>query len=152
MRGNGIATREDSRTFLVPNQPVVGVTWWEADAYARSSGARLPTSDERAFAVRGPQKRPYPWGEPFGAGNANTREEVLRRPVAVGLFVRDRTPDGVYDLAGNVAEWLGDEIGGNRLIHPGAWDQPSMASWAKAKELRSPDDRSAGIGFRLARD
>jgi formylglycine-generating enzyme required for sulfatase activity len=147
-----IAAREESRTFLVPNQPVVGVTWWEADAFARAMGARLPTADERAWAMRGAQKRPYPWGEPFGTGNANTREEVLGRPVAVGLFVRDRTPDGVGDLAGNAAEWLGDEIGDNRLIHPGAWDQPSMASWAKAKDLRSPDDRSAAIGFRLAKD
>ncbi len=147
-----VAARDDARSFLVPNQPVVGVTWWEAEAFARSKAARLPTADERAWAMRGAHKRPYPWGEPFGTGNANTREEVLGRPVAVGLFVRDRTPDGVGDLAGNTAEWLGDEIGGNRLIHPGAWDQPSMASWAKAKDLRAPDDRSAAIGFRLAKD
>jgi formylglycine-generating enzyme required for sulfatase activity len=157
-----ISAGEENKRFLVPNQPVVGVTWWEAEAHARSVGARLPTSDERLLAVRGPQKRPYPWGEPFGSGNANTREEVLNRPCAVGLFVRDRTPEGIYDLAGNVGEWLADEVGATgsgtrkmqmlRFVHPGAWNQPSMASWAKAKDLRAPDDRSGGIGFRLARD
>ena len=140
------------RIFLVPNQPVVGITWWEADAYARAAGARLLTADERMAAVRGDGRRPYPWGEPFGAGNANTREEVLRRPCAVGLFVKDRTPEGVCDLAGNVGEWLADEVGAQRLCHPGAWNQPSMASWAKAKDLLPPDARSAGLGFRLARD
>lgn len=146
------ALTDDDRKYLVPNQPVIGVSWWEADAYARSQGARLPYSDERLAAVRGPNKRPYPWGEPFGTGNANTREEVIQRPCAVGLFVKDRTPEGVSDLAGNVAEWLGEELGGNRLVHPGAWNQPSMASWAKAKDLRPPEFRSAGTGFRLARD
>lgn len=149
---SGDGRSDEDRVFLVPNQPVVGVTWWEADAYARSVGARLPMSDERLLAVRGPNKRPYPWGEPFGTGNANTREEVLNRPCAVGLYVRDCTPDGIWDLAGNVAEWLGEELGANRLVHPGAWNQPSMASWAKAKELRPPEFRSAGTGFRLARD
>ena len=147
-----VASGADSLPFVVPNQPVVGITFFEAEAYASSFGARLLLADERVWVIRGGKRRPYPWGEPFGEGNANTREEVLGRPCAVGLYMRDRTPEGVCDLAGNVAEWLGDGLGGSRLIHPGAWDQPSMAAWAKAKDLRPPTFRAAGLGFRIARD
>jgi hypothetical protein len=138
--------------YLIPNQPVVGVTWFEAEAFANRWGARLARFDERLVAVRGDEKRPYPWGSPFGSGNANTREEVLGRPCAVGLYVHDRTPEGICDLAGNVAEWMADGIGDEKWIHPGAWDQPSMAAWAKARSLEAPDSRWAGLGFRLARD
>ena len=146
------ATTDGSEPFVVANQPVVGVTFWEADAYARSMGCRLPSEDERVWVIRGHERRPYPWGAPFGEGNANTREEVLGRPCAVGLYVGDRTPEGVCDLAGNAAEWTATRVRDERLIHPGAWDQPSMAAWAKAKALESPESRWAGLGFRLARD
>lgn len=141
----------EHQEFVVDNQPVVGVTWYEAVAYAAKHRARLPTFDERLWVIRGEEKRPYPWGSPFGTGNANTREEVLNRPCAVGLFVRDATPEGVRDLAGNVAEWNQDGFGDHPLIHPGAWNQPSMASWAKARDPRSPDSRTGGLGFRLVR-
>ncbi len=146
------AASDDSGPYIVANQPVVGVTFHEAEAFATAHKARLPRTDERVWVVRGEERRPYPWGSPFGEGRANTREEVLNRPCAVGLFLGDRTPDGVCDLAGNVAEWTGDDMGGDRVIHPGAWDQPSMASWAKALALKAPESRWAGLGFRLARD
>lgn len=147
-----MAAGSDSGPFVVDNQPVVGVTWFEARAYARANGARLPRFDERLWVTRGPKKRPYPWGSPFGEGNANTQEEVLGRPCAVGLFVRDRTPEGVCDLAGNVAEWNDDGVGSQRWIHPGSWNQPSMAAWAKARFLEPADSCWAGLGFRLAKD
>lgn len=146
------ASSTSSGPYLVANQPVVGVTWYEASAYAKAHDARLPRFDERLWVVRGAEKRPYPWGSPFGDGNANTREEVVGRPCAVGLFVHDRTPEGVRDLAGNVAEWNLDGVGDQKWIHPGAWDQPSMAAWAKARFLEDRDSRWAGLGFRLARD
>jgi formylglycine-generating enzyme required for sulfatase activity len=146
------AAKEGAEPYVVANQPVVGVTFYEAEAFAKAHGARLPRSDERVWVVRGEERRPYPWGAPFGEGRANTREEVLNRPCAVGLFRGDRTPEGVCDLAGNVAEWTGDDMGGDRMIHPGAWDQPSMAAWAKALALKSPETSWAGLGFRLAKD
>jgi formylglycine-generating enzyme required for sulfatase activity len=147
-----MADQADSGPYVVPNQPVVGVTWFEARAYARMFEARLPRFDERLWVTRGADKRPYPWGSPFGEGNANTQEEVIGRPCAVGLFIRDTTPDGVSDLAGNVAEWNEDGVGSQRWIHPGAWDQPSMAAWAKARFLEPADSCWAGLGFRLAKD
>jgi iron(II)-dependent oxidoreductase len=155
--------------LLVPNQPVVAVTFHEAEAYATAHGARLVRTDERLWVVRGEEKRPYPWGAPFGEGNANTREEAVGRPCAVGLFTGDCTPEGVSDLAGNVAEWTGDDevdyvdfdavdegeeppIRTCRTIHPGAWNQPALAAWAKAKALVVPESRWNALGFRLARD
>ena len=56
------------------------------------------------------------------------------------------------DLAGNAGEWTGDRVGTGYLIHPGAWDQPSLAAWAKALTVERPESRWAGLGFRLARD
>jgi hypothetical protein len=147
-----LAISEESRPFIVANQPVVGVTWFEATAYANWAKSRLPRFDERLRAIRGVERRPYPWGSPFGEGNANTQEEVLGRPCAVGLYVRDRSPEGVYDLAGNVAEWCGDGVGEQQWVHPGAWNEPSMAAWAKARMLETPDQWSPALGFRLARD
>lgn len=146
------AAGEDVDVYIVPNQPVVGVTWHEARAYARFHGCRLPRFDERLWVVRGEERRPYPWGSPFGDGNANTKEEVLGRPTAVGLFRNDRTPEGVYDLGGNAAEWAEDGVGEDRWIHPGAWDQPSMAAWAKAREIEPVTSRWGGLGFRLVRE
>ncbi|NCG21758.1 MAG: SUMF1/EgtB/PvdO family nonheme iron enzyme [Rhodobacterales bacterium] len=146
------ATSDGSAPFVVSNQPIVGVSWFEAEAYANAHSARLPRADERVWVIRGHERRPYPWGSPFGEGNANTREEVLGRPCAVGLYSRDRTPEGVCDLAGNAGEWTTDVVGNDRLIHPGAWDQPSLAAWAKALSIEAPSARWAGLGFRLAKD
>lgn len=147
-----LAAAEDSRSLIIPNQPVVGVSWYEAMAYASAHGARLIEFDERVRITRGAGKRPYPWGAPFGQANANTREEVLGKPTAVGVFPSDRTPEGVNDLAGNVGEWTVDVVGDRRVIHPGSWEQPSMAAWAKALHIVSPAARAADLGFRLVRD
>jgi formylglycine-generating enzyme required for sulfatase activity len=150
-RWSQLAAAPDAAHLVVANQPVAGPTFWEAEAYAKAHGARLLTGDEHRSIIRGDEKRPYPWGSPFGDGNANTREEALGRPCAVGLYRADQTPEGVFDLAGNMGEWLADEAGDRRLIHPGSWARPSMAAWAKALELVDPSERSADMSFRLAR-
>ena len=147
-----LAADADAAHLVVPNQPAIGVTWYEAQAYAKANGARLLTLDERMQIMRGNANRPYPWGQPFGQKNANTREEGTGKPSAVGLFQRDRTPEGVCDLAGNVAEWTADEADEERVIHPGSWNAPSMSAWAKARALVPPKTRSADLGFRIAQD
>ena len=152
-RWDSLASNPESAHLVVDNQPVAGPTWWEAEAYARSMGARLLSAGEHRAIVRGLEKRPYPWGAPFGDGNANTKEEALGRPCAVGVFAADRTPEGVSDLAGNMGCWLSDAAeDGRRMLHPGSWARPSMASWAKALEMADPDTRSADLSFRLVRD
>lgn len=151
-RWNALADDPEVAQLVVPNQPAAGVTFWEAQAYARDNGARLLASHERRWLVRGAEKKPYPWGAPFGDGNANTREEGLHRPAAVGIFYADVASSGITDLAGNMGEWLSDEMeDGRRMLHPGSWARPSMAAWAKALELASPDTRSADLSFRIVR-
>lgn len=147
-----LAAEPDSAPLVIPNQPAIGVTWYEAQAYATAHNGRLLSLDERLFVMRGDANRPYPWGQPFGHGNANTSEEGLGKPSAVGLFLGDCTPEGVYDLAGNVAEWTIDEADDEVIIHPGSWNQPSMSAWAKARALVPRKTRSADLGFRIARD
>jgi formylglycine-generating enzyme required for sulfatase activity len=147
-----LAAAPDAAHLVVPNQPAIGVTWYEAEAYARTHDARLLSLDERMQIMRGDVNRPYPWGQPFGQRNANTREEAMGKPSAVGLFQRDQTPEGVCDLAGNVAEWTSDEADEERVIHPGSWNAPSMSAWAKARALVPPKTRSADLGFRISRE
>jgi formylglycine-generating enzyme required for sulfatase activity len=147
-----LAAAPDAAHLVVPNQPAIGVTWYEAEAYANTHDARLLSLDERMQIMRGDVNRPYPWGQPFGQRNANTREEAMGKPSAVGLFQRDQTPEGVCDLAGNVAEWTSDEADEERVIHPGSWNAPSMSAWAKARALVPPKTRSADLGFRIARE
>ena len=147
-----LAAETDSAPLVIENQPAIGVTWFEACAYAKAHGGRLLTLDERLYVMRGDANRPYPWGQPFGHNNSNTSEEGLGKPTALGLFPGDCTPEGVYDLAGNVAEWTVDEADDEVVIHPGSWNQPSMSAWAKARALVPRKTRSADLGFRIARD
>jgi formylglycine-generating enzyme required for sulfatase activity len=88
-----------------PNRPVVGVSWFEASAYAKWSGCRLPDEAEWERAAAGREDREYPWGaaEP-NERLANWRQNV-GAPTSVGVYPCGATPDGVADMAGNVWEW-----------------------------------------------
>ena len=147
-----LAKGEEVKDFISPNQPVVGVCFHEAQAFAAFHNSRLMYFDERLDVIRGQERRVYPWGNDFGRGNANTKEEVLQRPSPVGIFMRDQTPNGIFDLAGNVAEWTSDQDEEGCRIHPGSWRSDMLSAWPKASMLVSPSTRLDCLGFRLVRD
>ncbi len=103
-------------------QPVTGVSWYEADAYSRWRGGRLPTAEEwEAAASVDPatgRSRLYPWGDDFSPGAAGfPREDSESLGIArVGSRPEDRSPIGCLDMAGNAAEWTSSPVEGR----PGA--------------------------------
>ena len=147
-----LAQSPEVAAFLINNHPVVGVSWFEAQAYAAAHGARLPAFNERVDIIRGTEKRHYPWGAPFGHGNSNTKEEALGQTCGVGIFIHDQIPEGVCDLVGNVSEWTAGDFEGKAVIHPGSWSQDMMSSWPKASKRMSTAARLDNLGFRLVKD
>lgn len=151
-----------------PIVPVVGVCWFEAEAYCNwlakkivavpeGYTIRLPQDDEWERASRGDDGREYPWGEGFDKTASNTWDSDakgagLGGTTAVCTFPRGISPKGVWDMSGNVWEWTNswyDEDKKYRVVRGGSWigyqwfARSSFCNWSIP--LMFNDD----LGFRV---
>jgi iron(II)-dependent oxidoreductase len=151
--------------------PVVGLSWFEANAYARWVGQRLPTEAEWEMTVNWRLhseaklvQRPYPWGNSMDKKRCNTWSAGLRETAPVDAFGEGDTLNGVRQLIGNTWEWLDSDlvilddenrpITGDMVlksIRGGAFD--TYFEWQASSHFRTgqvPFSRSHNIGFRCA--
>jgi len=142
----------DEAALNAPNQPVVGVSWYEAEAFCRWVGGSLPTADQSEAAARGPQASLYPWGDDWFDGICNSRDAQLDCTSAVGLFPRSRSRDyGLEDSAGNVWEWCADAqpgAAGQRVVRGGSWDFGGRSVRAACRSFGEPSGVGDSLGFR----
>lgn len=169
--------RPDDRGQGRGTRPVIDVSWRDAKAYttwlSQKTGQkyRLPSEAEWEYAARGGTKTTFWWGAAIGNRFANCREcggNVGQQPMTTGSFAPN--PFGLYDTAGNAAEWVEDcwndsyrnaprdgsawTIGqcGLRVLRGGAFDSLSRYLRSASRFRYDADVRYQANGFRVARD
>jgi formylglycine-generating enzyme required for sulfatase activity len=136
--------------------PVSSVSWQDAQAYVawlasgRVPGARLCSEPEWERAARGADGRLYAHGDVLHPGDANFDETYAADAEQtgadeVGSFPIDRSPFLVFDLIGNVAEWLDGAL---RAAQGGAWSDAMFGARA-GRRYASSYERQSGIGMRV---
>ena len=132
----------------VGETPVTNVSWQEAAALCESVGKRLCTDEEWVQACRGPQGLRYPYGAIYDGAKCNA-ESKIDAPLPIG-----QTPAtcvsgyGVYDLNGNVWEWVGNSLEGGVKVRGGAWSSSSCAECALHFWDNAPMTKSNRAGLR----
>jgi len=138
-----------------PDQPVVGVSWYEAEAYARWAGGRLPSEIEWEKAARGIDGREYPWGDGFDPSRCNIDESGIGKTTPVGKYSpRGDSPYDAADMAGNVWEWCADwydEDKTFKVLRGGSWNYTQWDALCPYRYRGYPHYWYGSRGFRVSR-
>jgi hypothetical protein len=132
-----------------PDQPVTGLSWYEAAAFARWSGKELPTLAHWWRVAVGDAAVGFPWGG--DARTADLRANFgLEGPRPVGSYPAGLSPFGAFDMAGNVREWLSDgRADAKHGVAGGSWMDPNYMFELSHLEWFDPGYANEAIGFRL---
>ncbi|MFI5361313.1 MAG: formylglycine-generating enzyme family protein [Elusimicrobiota bacterium] len=151
------------------DQPVVGVDWNQATAFARWVGGRLPSEAEWEFAARsGGKDRRYPWGNQDATCELANILDCDGATAPVCARPAGNTEQGLCDMAGNAWEWVQDwnhgsytgapadgsawdDSGKNRVFRGGSWRFDTQSARCTSRFASSPGAKFAGLGFRPAR-
>ena len=166
----------DSIDPIDPAAPVMHVSWYEADAYARSRGERLPTEEEWEKAATyfpgSNLTRRFPWGDEWPTPDRANLDQLAFRAASPGAFPAGISPHGCVSMIGDVWEWTSSDFGGYPGFEPYPYEQYSKiffgtaykvlrgGSWATRPRNASatfrnwdyPIRRQLFTGFRCARD
>lgn len=151
--------------------PVIQVDWNQANTYCKWRDARLPTEAEWEKAARGTKSIPYPWGVDRPSDALLNFNNALGDTVAVGSYPNGISPYGIYDMAGNVSEWVADFYdeydtgyqssptgpvnGVIKVLRGGSWKVDGENIRTTNRERATVVDNpyySADLGFRCAKN
>jgi len=158
---------DDDRRFNEDDQPVVGVSWYDARAYClwlsliESKGTdpdryRLPTDKEWEFAAAGKEGHKYPWSDEKGEPTSKLANygQNVGATTPVGSYPEGATPEGLYDMAGNVWEWTDswyDNDEDARSLRGGSWNDVPENLRCSVRGGGDPGGGGGNVGFRVVR-
>ena len=154
---------DDNKKFNKDDQPVAWVSWYGASAYCLwlsllegNALYRLPTEMEWEYAAGGRESRTYPWGEEEPSPNRANYNDNEGTTTPAGRYPDGATPEGLYDMAGNVWEWTKDFYDKDedvRAIRGGAYYSSTADALRCSSRLNNYPDYGydLNVGFRVIR-